>query len=199
MSDHIEIDRRTWNHGIGYNAGDLACLSIALAGAHADAVCDGPECRISSSGLQTYDLHPENYFDRLPAGALFIDKRTVPDDLLWIVVVRGPMLDVNLPDRTIRRFNIPGPDPETRHEDHAGRWLAFIATATQNTDPTCPRSLDSISLDLYTELWQAAGALVYEKQPDGTMAPHPANHPAPEARTLPTPEPLQLALPHAVQ
>jgi hypothetical protein len=155
--DPIIIDRSTWKYGPNpFDHGDAVLLSIAMVGAHYDYLPSADNSVIRSS-CTTYDRHPEHYYHHLVDGALFIDKRTVPDDALFTLVVSGPMPRVDLPARTIDRFTI-GTKTEEKTDRHGSEYVA--PTIARDRPPWCPGSLDSVSLDLYAEMWQAAGARI---------------------------------------
>ena len=163
------VDRTHWkypeNQYTGH--GSMTVLEIALAGSHGE-YCNLPDANCRSLGWSGGSCYPERYFSELVEGGLFIDKRTVDEELIFRLVVGGPMLDADLPDRSIRRLDLSVRpfSPVTTTDRHGSEWLHIIAEHAQETFKHCPRSLDYISLDLHAELWEAAGARVGVRRGD---------------------------------
>jgi len=95
------------------------------------------------------------YFGELKDGGVVVDKWTVDFKTGYNLVVHGPMVDVTLPPKTIDKF-----DGQISDVMLIGLQGSFQAMALKKrTDPKWS-GLDSVSLDLYCDLWRQAGARI---------------------------------------
>jgi hypothetical protein len=136
---------------------ELAYLGIGLGGVYGAGISNpstkpifGTETAFSVSIPDTR-LTP--YFGDLIHNGWVIDKRPVPEKDMIHWVVSGPMLNICLPRRTIKRSF--SSSEEVMPTDQS--WMERV------------KSFDYISMDLYIDLWSKLGAKIGQRSGDAIL------------------------------
>lgn len=120
-------------------------LGITLAGCWArqepiHSVYSNGVSSVSKISVYIPDLEIEKYFVYLTEGGTVIDKRSIESvDIITDWVVKGPMLDETLP-------------PDTKKVLFQGELAC--------TDAKDCSGIESVSLNLYCQLWESLGAKI---------------------------------------